>query len=284
MFTDKSPLFQRLTFTAFIVPFTLLLIYFSDIPWMRPVFGLIIAGIIAMALWEFYRMAQSIGQDPTVIIGIAGSLAYVYSVYLETMNPDVHLLSQGILWISFLVAFLYYFYTSSQPFTNLAVSVFGVAYLTIPLSYMIKINYFQSAPAVFEGKWWLLYLIFVTKMTDVGGFTIGKLYGRRKLAPYISPGKTIEGSVGGLLVGIITSVIFYYLFQLLNIPFTITEALLLGVILSVLAQFGDLAESLLKRDAGVKDSNQLPGFGGMMDILDALVFVSPLMYFFLKSR
>jgi phosphatidate cytidylyltransferase len=135
------------------------------------------------------------------------------------------------------------------------------------------------------GLWWFLYLVLIVKMTDIGGYVFGKRYGKRLLAPYISPNKTWEGAFGGLFLGTLASVLFItnlgHKMGIIPGGSGMLIALVLGLILSIAAQFGDLSESLLKREAGVKDSNQFPGLGGILDILDSLVFTSPILYVFL---
>jgi phosphatidate cytidylyltransferase len=138
-----------------------------------------------------------------------------------------------------------------------------------------------------DGRWWLIYVLAVTKMTDIGAYFCGKLFGKTKLAAYISPKKTIEGSLGGLIIGIVTSYVFsegmHGWLTPLPMILTVSQSIWLGGITSFLAQFGDLSESLLKRDMGVKDSNQLPGVGGMLDMMDSLVFTAPFIYIYLKA-
>jgi phosphatidate cytidylyltransferase len=150
---------------------------------------------------------------------------------------------------------------------------------------MIRIAYFFSENSVNDGRWWLLYLLVVTKMTDTGGFFVGKKFGKEKLAPYISPKKTIEGALGGFLAGILSSVAIMFLASIFDpgaFGLTFAQSIWLGAGISLCAQIGDLSESLLKRDGGIKDSNQMPGLGGMLDIMDSLVFSTPLVYIFLK--
>ena len=122
-------------------------------------------------------------------------------------------------------------------------------------------------------------------MTDTGGFFIGKKFGKEKLAPYISPKKTWEGALGGFVAAIFSSiavVFFASIFDPEAFGLTLWQSIWLGAGIGICAQIGDLSESLLKRDGGIKDSNQVPGLGGMLDIVDSLVFSAPLVYIFLK--
>ncbi|MBU6148593.1 MAG: CDP-archaeol synthase, partial [Verrucomicrobia bacterium] len=123
----------------------------------------------------------------------------------------------------------------------------------------------------------VVYLVAVTKMADVGGYFMGRLFGRIKLAPNISPSKTIVGAVFGLISSMLMSLL---LSCYINIQFF--EAMILGLILGVAAELGDLAESVLKRDAQVKDSNQIPGLGGILDLIDSLLFTTPILFAYFR--
>ena len=122
-------------------------------------------------------------------------------------------------------------------------------------------------------------------MTDVGAYFVGKFLGKHKLSK-LSPNKTLEGAVMGLVTAIAVSVLMYYLgrkFAFENFSFTLFRSIWLGALIGVLGQAGDLAESLLKRDAKVKDSNQIPGLGGILDMLDSLLFTAPFTYFLIRG-
>ncbi|MBA3958444.1 MAG: CDP-archaeol synthase [Parachlamydiaceae bacterium] len=288
MILDKmSELQQRLILSGIGVLGLLIMIACSHIEMFKPIFALFAAGVISLALYEYYTIAKANGCHPLVKIGIIGSVAYVLASFARTQWLGAELLPLIVLWLIFISAFTYYFIKGTDPFINLAITLFGIIYLTIPLSCLIDINYFSSSVVV-DGRWGLIYLLFVTKMTDTAAFFVGKLWGKRQLSPYISPKKTWEGAAGGLVGAIITSILFYVIFHLFfataPLALSLLQSLWLGALISVTAQFGDLAESLLKRDVGVKDSSHLPGLGGVLDIVDSLIFTSPLMYLFLKMQ
>lgn len=264
---------QRLLVSFAVTLFILLAIYFSAFSVFRSIFTLITAGIIASALWELYHIAKGKGFDPLSGLGIIGSIAYIYTVFLASEYPRYDVLPFIVLILLLILGFGTFFYSRSQPLVNLSLTFFGLFYLTIPLGLLITINFDY-------GRSFLIYLIAVTKFTDIGAYFIGSYFGKTKLAPYISPNKTWEGAIGGFLIGVLTSFLFALFYPKLNI--SSLESIGLGVLLSLASQFGDLTESLLKRDLGVKDSNQLPGLGGMLDVVDSLVFTTPLMYFYLK--
>jgi phosphatidate cytidylyltransferase len=130
-----------------------------------------------------------------------------------------------------------------------------------------------------QGALLVVFLVLVTKMGDVGAYFMGRFFGRHSLIPRISPHKTIEGTIGGLAFSVVTA-----LAGRLYLPvFSFAHLLTLGLLLGILAQVGDLAESLLKRDCAVKDSGtSISGFGGMLDIIDSLIFTAPIFYCYVK--
>lgn len=165
-----------------------------------------------------------------------------------------------------------------KAIVSLSTFFFGLAYVALPLAALIGINYASNG-----GRLALFFLLAVVKMNDVGGYIFGKRYGKHALASSLSPRKTWEGACGGFLLGIAIAFIFA-LFEIgvSFYSFTFQEVLLLSILLGLAAQFGDLAESCLKRDAAVKDSNTLVGLGGILDITDSLAFSAPLLYIYLS--
>ena len=123
----------------------------------------------------------------------------------------------------------------------------------------------------------------ITKFSDTGAYAVGSLIGKHKMIPRISPGKTWEGFAGAIVVSTAASILFYYFFGAHLKGMTYLHATILGIILSVSAVVGDLIESVFKREAGVKDSGSFfPGIGGILDLLDSLLFNAPIMYLYLR--
>ena len=128
------------------------------------------------------------------------------------------------------------------------------------------------------GREWVFYALLVTFATDTFAYFIGKTWGRHKLAPDISPKKTVEGAIGGLVGAAVISVLAVWLFGL---PVNYGIAVVLGILISIFGQVGDLFESLFKRNMGVKDSgNSLPGHGGFLDRIDSIVFTGVFVYYY----
>ena len=140
-------------------------------------------------------------------------------------------------------------------------------------SFFIKLKFLP------DGTRLVAFLIVVTKMGDVGAYLVGNYMGKHALIPRISPNKTVEGTMGGLVFSILTAVASKA--YLAKFPYG--HLITLGILLGILAQVGDLAESLLKRDCGVKDSGKnLSGFGGILDLIDSLIFTAPIFYFYIQ--
>lgn len=284
-FKNFTHLQQRITISLFCVAILLIAIFLSPYPYFRFLFIILASATMSTAVWELYRICKAKGYLPLDTVGIAGTVAYACAVFLITQFPTLSFLPEMIMGLIIIASFIWFFIRGSEPIINLSLTFFAFLYLTIPLSYLIKINYFFPVESTQDGRWWLVYLLAVTKMTDTGAFFLGK-HGSHKLAPYISPKKTWLGAFGGLAVGALTGFIFpiiiSFLFSPSPLEITLCQSIWLAIFLSIAAQFGDLAESLLKRDGRVKDSNTLPGLGGVLDIVDSLVFTAPLLYIYLK--
>jgi len=285
MLEKLTPLQQRLAVSSVAIFISLLAIFMAPVPAFKPIFTLLIAGTIGMAMWELFQIFKAKGLEPASKAGIFFGVLYAVAVAVSTQYKAAEMLPKFILLISLLCCFLYYFSRGKSPLQNLSATVFSLAYLAVTLSCMIRIVYFFDDHAVQDGRWWLLYTLVVTKMTDTGGFFIGKRFGKEKLAPYISPKKTKEGALGGFLAAVVCSFVLMLLAKIIDygaFQMTLWQSIWLGAGIGICALIGDLSESLLKRDGGIKDSNQVPGLGGMLDVVDSLVFSAPLVYIFLK--
>ncbi|WP_045233522.1 phosphatidate cytidylyltransferase [Deinococcus pimensis] len=165
-----------------------------------------------------------------------------------------------------------------RPLERVVYSVFAMLYIPWLLGFFLMLRFLPDGDSGFA---YLLLPLIASFATDVGGFFFGHFFGRRKLAPEVSPGKTVEGAVGGL---ILSFVIVFALTRLafVNRPWSAYDALLFSLLVSSASQLGDLAESLIKRSLRAKDSgSSLPGHGGLLDRLDALLFAVPVTYLFL---
>lgn len=187
---------------------------------------------------------------------------------------------------SFLILFvlglcLRQFFSRSTTTGILAISttLFGLMYVPWLLNFIQKINFFPNV----NGQLYLLYFILITKISDTGAYAVGSLIGKHKMIPRISPGKTWEGFAGALVISALASLWFAQIFGNKLVGMTWMHALVLGLLLGLGAVVGDLIESIFKREAGVKDSGSFfPGIGGILDLLDSLLFNAPIMYLYLR--
>ncbi|MEN2982058.1 MAG: CDP-archaeol synthase [Thermus sp.] len=176
----------------------------------------------------------------------------------------------------FVMASFSYELLKGADLTRFAFTLLAFLYLPWSLGYVLLL---RETPDGALGLWTLSLPIVASFATDIGAYFVGRAWGRRKLAPEISPGKTVEGSMGGILVSFLALVAYTGLVREV-FPFGLLELWFFSLLLSLAAQLGDLAESMLKRYCGVKDSGRfLPGHGGLLDRIDSLLFTLPLTYY-----
>ena len=280
-----NELAKRVLFALVGAPLTIAIIYFGG--W---ILATALGVIAALGAWELYRMSSVAGNEPleTVGIVIAASVPLmVHATYLGVFRVTVTVavliflaLTAGVIWARG---------TARKPLVSLALTVTGIIYPAL-VTYMYPIRYHDYVIDARAGTALLMLPIALTWATDTGAYFFGRTFGRHKLIPSVSPAKTVEGALGGVVVAIIAAWL-YVLFllkplaQLSMLPVSLT---LFAILISCVAQTGDLAESLFKRDAGVKDSSKLlPGHGGILDRFDSLLFVLPVAYvllgYFLKA-
>jgi phosphatidate cytidylyltransferase len=175
---------------------------------------------------------------------------------------------------------------TTKGIVAISTTLFGLMYVPWLLNFIQKINFFWSGSGeegLLWGHYYVLYFVLVTKFSDCGAYAVGSLIGKHKMIPRISPGKTWEGFAGAVLVSTAASVAFAHFAGARLKGMTLCHAVILGVLLSLAAVVGDLIESLFKREADLKDSGRLfPGIGGILDLLDSLLFNAPLMYLYLR--
>lgn len=151
--------------------------------------------------------------------------------------------------------------------------IFSIIYIALPFSLLVLLANADS------GRLWILFILLLVWSNDTFAFCVGKLIGRHKLSPKVSPGKSIEGALGGLAGGVVVMLVFNHY---AGLGLEVWVAVVLAVVLGILSILGDLFESLIKRGSNVKDSGSLiPGHGGILDRVDSMVFVVPALYYFL---
>ncbi len=256
-----SNLTTRLPFAAFFISLAVYAIFFAP-EW---VFFSIAVILVSLALYEYSRMAEAKGywMHPALLISMG--VLVVFSVY-ASFSLEVILLG--------LIAFFVLFFTRKSVDQGLACAalfVFGLIYIAWFFAQVLQIHRLP------EGKWWVFFTILIVKGGDAGAYFVGKGMGKIKLLEHVSPKKSIEGAWGQMGTSMVLAGLSYFYLPKVGLH----HILILGFFIGVLAQLSDLAESLIKRDAGVKDSGQIPGLGGILDVLDSLLFTIPFVYFYL---
>jgi len=251
------------------------------------IFIMVFLGLTGLA--EFYGLAEKRGLVCFKWCGLFGGLLLMLGTFL---NLTGHIGTSGsparvndfetgfiILFVLGLCVRQFVSRSTIAGIAAISATLFGLMYVPWLLNFVQKINFFPGV----DGKFYVLYFIVVTKFSDTGAYAVGSLIGRNKMIPRISPGKTWEGFGGAILVSTAASVAFAHFFGAKMMGMNFRHAVVLGIVLSITAVIGDLIESLFKREAGVKDSGRLfPGIGGILDLLDSLLFNAPIMYLYLR--
>jgi phosphatidate cytidylyltransferase len=255
------------------------------------VFLIIMVTLAGLGLAEFYGLVEKRGLVCFKGWGIFGGVLLMVGTFLHCTGKLGRFESpsrvndfQTVFMIAFVLGLCvrqFISKTNTAGIIAISTTLFGLLYVPWLLNFIQEINFFPTIGA--NGKYYVLYFILVTKFSDVGAYSIGTLIGRHKMIPRISPGKTWEGFGGAILGSVLASLVFTH-FAGDKLPgMTTKHAIILGVVLSVCAVVGDLIESVFKREAGVKDSgNFFPGIGGILDLLDSLLFNAPIMYLYLR--
>jgi phosphatidate cytidylyltransferase len=232
-------------------------------------FLLLLTGVIGLGLLEFYRMLSAKGLPCWRWLGVASGMALPLAFYIGGMANPAAVAAIIILALMIGLFARQELVTSVQ---SLAFTLLGVFYVGWLLSYVLLLRLLS------DGPYYVFYIFTVVWLGDAAALVGGTLMGRHKLAPAISPHKTVEGAVGGIL-GSLCGATLGGLWPLGY--FTLRQCLAVGVILAVLGQLGDLSESLLKRSTGIKDSGMLiPGHGGILDKVDGILFGAPALYYY----
>jgi phosphatidate cytidylyltransferase len=247
--------------------------------------------VVARAIWEFYVICEAKGLRTYKVWGVIGAVAlisgswFVFGMQSYQSHGDFPALAYDfeicILLVFALGVFLRQFPQKLNPvgIETMAVTLFGLIYVAWLCNFITRINF-----ATGNGRYWVMYLVVVTKFTDIGAYLVGSTLGRHKMIPRISPKKTWEGTAGGVVFAVAGSLgCYFWLPKIAEDGMMAWQAAVLGLLLGAAAVIGDLAESLIKREAGVKDSSHiLPGHGGALDLVDSLLFTAPLLYVYVR--
>lgn len=242
----------------------------------------LLGAFAAIGAWEFYRLAAAGGSTPLSAFGVVLAAIIPLGVHGEVLGVLRLPLSAYVLApMAVLGATIWMRGVEGKPLGAASTTVFGAVYTGGTISFAYALRYHNYAVGDTAGALTVLFPVAMTWASDTGAYFSGRLIGGRKLIPSVSPGKTVAGAVGAVVVTVAATYAFVHglLIPKAQLAFTPWGVVLFGVAISVIAQIGDLAESLLKREAGVKDSGSLlPGHGGVLDRLDSLYFVLPAAY------
>ena len=290
--SSKARIFFRRLGSTLVLWAVVLIAVFSPNKSLSSYAFLGIMTVLATAgLIEFYGLVMKRGLTCFKSAGIAGGVLLIAGTFahfqgwlgLQGTAAAVNGFEQSLM-ILFVLGLCVWQLLSQKNLAGISAiscTIFGLMYVPWLLNFIQKINFLPGIEG--NGKFYVLYFILVTKFSDTGAYAVGSLIGRHKMIPRISAGKTWEGFGGAIVVSTGASLVFAHFAQEQLPGMKAFHAIVLGVLLSSTAVIGDLIESLFKREAGVKDSGNLfPGIGGILDLLDSLLFNAPIMYLYLR--
>jgi len=274
----------RVLTAVVLAPLFLWVLYLGQLP-----FASFVWVLVALALWEFHRMGEAGGHATQGLWGMAGGLAVVTAMTFPGVRPDVPWRAQAPAFVMMAVAFLWIARElgrrdKSVSMLRLAMSAAGLLFVALPLGFLTLLRELRgdSAELYAAGRNATVLLVALIWAQDTAAWAVGMVFGRHRLAPAVSPKKSWEGAVGGLAAAV--AVALFLREAWMRPLFGRGEVVLLAGVLGALAQVSDLAESLVKRCLGVKDSSQLlPGHGGILDRFDSFLFSAPFFYYYMVA-
>jgi phosphatidate cytidylyltransferase len=238
----------------------------------KPVCLVVATTLILIGLWEFLSMIEKKNLRLFKVFGLI--LGGLIPITIFFQFPVTRQWQLFFIVIGLFILFLLELTRKERQETifSLSATVFGVFYVSWCFSFVIRIRNLE------DGAFLLGFLLFVVKAQDLGAYLVGTVFGKRPLIKSVSPKKSVEGSIAGIIL----SIFFAFLFRSFLNDASLVRVLILGFSLGVIGQLGDLFESLIKRDCGVKDSGKLvPGMGGVLDVVDSLIFTAPVFYLYI---
>ena len=223
-------------------------------------------------LYEFYKTAKVKGYKPIALLGYVSTI--LYYIFINSKNSNFYLILMlvvlSLLLLSIPVVDIKINYTDG------AVTLLGFIYVAVFFGFIIKLNNLKY------GNYYIWLIFIASWLCDTAAYYVGRFFGKHKLCPKVSPKKTIEGSIGGLLGSTISCGAFGFFLNSIGINIAIYHFFIIGAICGIVCQFGDLAASSIKRYSDVKDySNLIPGHGGILDRFDSILFASVVVYYYI---
>ena len=271
----KKRIISSLWIAALLIP----AVWFGD-PW----YTILIALAGGVASLEFYKMVAGTKVPPLTYFGLVWTLFFILSRnsdLLSLLKPhfDINLLTPLLLTSAIVIPLIWFLRRSQREggFARWAWTIAGILYVGWLLSHLVALR------GLDDGRNWVFFVLFTTFASDTTAFFVGRAIGRHHLASHISPGKTWEGAIAGVVAAVIVSLVF-----IMPTPFSLHlsygQAMPLALLVGIFGQLGDLVESLFKRSTGVKDSGKLiPGHGGILDRLDSVIFAGLVVYYYVLS-
>ena len=257
-------LWQRILSALVLIPVLVAVIWYGE-PW----FSITVALVVAVGIIEFYRLASIAGWRPFLFLGSILTLLFILNAHSndERTTP---LLITSIVVFPLIRCLLYP--TKRNALMNWTWTIGGILYIGWMMSHFVLMREME------DGRDWVFLAIFATFACDTSAYFVGRAFGKHKMAPIVSPGKTWEGALGGLIGTVVATVIIAVVTDLSEAGYHLIIPL--GFLMGIFAQLGDLAESTIKRSAETKEAGSLiPGHGGMLDRLDSLIFTVVLVYY-----
>ena len=274
--TDRS-LFPRLISSALLIALLWATVYWSRAYWW--ICLLVCEAVVLLGLKELLALLRVKKVQVFELYTLAGGVALTAAIFFSSFPRN--LAGDLVFWVLFGWSLGLFFFQATQPtpegaIQTLFLSIASLLYVAFLFGFLIKINYLDNL----DGRRFVFYTFATVYAADMVAYAIGSLFGRRSLAPKISPRKTVEGAIGGLIGACVASLVLQRFFLS---DFSALHMIVLGFLIGIVSQIGDLWESLLKRDAQAKDSGRtIPGMGGVLDLMDGLLFCAPLVYLYLK--
>ncbi len=251
---------------------------FYLVSWRLPAlyFTALVLAAALMGQYEFYRMARERGSRPHLVLGMAAGAFIVLEFYHPLVSGMGGMFPVAVVVLAIMIARLFSARPVEGAIEDVSASLLGVLYVALLFGYQVGVR------TGMHGKQWLVFLYFIIWASDIGAYSIGIPFGKHRLYEKISPKKSIEGLMGALAASAGMALLCRVWFMP---SIGAGEAVGIALVLAIVGTVGDLAESMFKRSAGIKDSGSIiPGHGGILDRMDSMLFAAPVLYYYLKMR